>query len=46
VRGTASFDFDDGSKLSGAFDAPGCAASGQALCASLKGGCASTSCVP
>ena len=46
VRGTATFAFDDGSTLAGTFDAPACSAPGDELCASLKGGCTSTSCEP
>ncbi len=46
LRGSASAHATDGSTLAGSFDVPICAASDAAFCGSLKGGCASTTCVP
>jgi hypothetical protein len=46
LRGSASAHATDGSTLSGSFDVPICAAPDAAFCGSLKGGCASTACVP
>ena len=46
LRGSASAHATDGSTLAGSFDVPVCAASDTAFCASLKGGCGSTTCVP
>lgn len=46
IRGSADITFDDGSTLSGPFDVAVCDASGAELCASLKGGCSSVTCVP
>ncbi len=46
IRGSASAHATNGSTLAGSFDVPVCGASDAAFCASLKGGCAATTCVP
>jgi hypothetical protein len=46
IRGSASLTSMNGDVLAGSFDVALCAASDQAQCAALKGGCAEVTCVP
>jgi hypothetical protein len=46
LRGRAEIGFDNGDRLSGTFDVPVCPSPDDALCASLKGGCAVRTCAP